>query len=165
MQRRQHLQYTIAPTVTRDSTNVYRHAEFTITSITQEAQRLRSWALISGERITGLPFVRVSAGLGCTVHVPVDGRVSPHPETGVSLERAAGGKAVALRVVQFDEARPLVREMTGEIAVDCGLAGPAEFHPSSAEFRTGTLIWPVHKFAPAMHDVVALPGDVLRAAV
>jgi hypothetical protein len=124
---------------------VGRRAEFTSSDIAEAATRLRSWALTVGEQITGLPFLRISGELHCEVHVPVVGKAFPHPETGVTAEMGDGGPAVALRVVRFDELRGILRELTGEIAVDYGIAGPVEFHPASAEFRHGTVLWPVHR--------------------
>jgi hypothetical protein len=139
------MQYAISPSSLPSVRTISRTAEFTSTGIAEAATRLRSWALIQGEQLTGLPFLRISGDLHCEVHIPVVGKVHPHPETGVCAEMGEGGPAVALRVVRFEEARSVIRELTGEIAVDCGLAGPVEFHPSSAEFRHGTLVWPVHK--------------------
>jgi hypothetical protein len=139
------MQYAISPSTVPSVRTISRTAEFTSAGIAEAATRLRSWALIQGEQLTGLPFLRISGDLHCEVHIPVVGKVHPHPETGVSVEIGEGGPAVALRVVRFEEIRAVIRELTGEIAVDCGLAGPVEFHPSSAEFRHGTLVWPVHK--------------------
>jgi hypothetical protein len=139
------MQYAISPSSLTTRRTISRDADFTRAGISEAATRLRSWALIAGEQITGLPFLRISGELHCEVHVPVVGKVTPHPETGVSLEIGEGGPAVALRVARFEEMRSVIRELTGEIALDCGLAGPVEFHPSSAELRHGTLVWPVHK--------------------
>jgi hypothetical protein len=139
------MQYAISPSSLPSVRTISRKAEFTSAGIAEAATRLRSWALIAGEQLTGLPFLRISGELHCEVHIPVVGKVHPHPETGVSAEIGDGGPAVALRVVRFEEMRTVLRELTGEIALDCGLAGPVEFHPSSAEFRHGTLVWPVHR--------------------
>jgi hypothetical protein len=139
------LQYAITPSSLPSVRTISRRADFTQAGIAEAATRLRSWALIQGEQLTGLPFLRISGELHCEVHIPVIGKVHPHPETGVSVEIGDGGPAVALRVVRFEEMRSVLRELTGEIALDCGLAGPVEFHPASAEFRHGTLVWPVHR--------------------
>ncbi len=139
------MQYAITPSSLPTIRTVSRKADLTPTSIADAATRLRSWALVSGEQIVGLPFLRMCGELHCEVHVPVAGRVIPHPETGLSAEQGDGGPAVALRTVRFEEVRNVLRELTGEIAVDYGVAGPVEFHPASAEFRHGTLIWPVHR--------------------
>jgi hypothetical protein len=56
-------------------------------------------------------------------------------------------------VVNLDEVRPVLQALTSEIASDCGLAGEIEFHPSSAEFNQGTVLWPVHR----------LPRDLARS--
>lgn len=139
------MQYAISPSSLPTQRTISRKADFTRAGIAEAATRLRSWALITGEQLTGLPFLRISGELHCEVHIPVVGKVNPHPETGVSLEVADGGPAVALRVVRFEEMRSVIRELSGEIALECGLAGPVEFHPSSAELRHGTLVWPVHR--------------------
>jgi hypothetical protein len=139
------LQYALTASSLPSIRTVSRQADFTATGVAEAATRLRSWALIMGEQLTGLPFLRISGELHCEVHIPVAGKVHPHPQTGISLEMGEGGQAVALRTVRFDEMRGVLRELTGEIAVDFGLAGPVEFHPASAEFRHGTLIWPVHR--------------------
>lgn len=139
------MQYAISPSSLPAARTISRRADFTSAGISEAATRLRSWALIAGEQLTGLPFLRISGDLHCEVHIPVVGKVHPHPEVGVSVEIGEGGPAVALRVVRFDEIRAVLRELNGEIALECGLAGPVEFHPSSAEFRHGTLVWPVHQ--------------------
>jgi hypothetical protein len=139
------LQYALTPSSLPPIRTVSRRAELSVAGVAEASTRLRSWALISGEQVTGLPFLRISGELHCEVHVPVAGRVHPHPQTGVSAEMGDGGLAVALRTVRFDELRSVMRELNGEIAADCGLAGPVEFHPSTAEFIHGTVVWPVHK--------------------
>jgi hypothetical protein len=139
------MQYAIAPSALPTVRTVSRRATLNSADIAATSTRLRSWALIAGEQLTGLPFLRISGELYCEVHIPVAGKVRPHPETGVSLEIGDGGPAVAVRTVQFEDIRAVMRELGGEIAVDCGIAGAAEFHPASAEFRQGTLVWPVHK--------------------
>lgn len=139
------MRYVIAPSALPPTRTVSRRASLDRTEIATAATRLRSWALISGEQLTGLPFLRISGEQYCEVHIPVVGKVRPHPETGVSLEIGEGGPAVAVRTVRFDEVRAVLRELGGEIAIDCGIAGPVEFHPASAEFLQGTLVWPVHR--------------------
>lgn len=139
------MRYVIAPSALPETRTIGCRSGFSRTEIATAATRLRSWALISGEQLTGLPFLRISGELYCEVHIPVAGKVRPHPETGVSLEIGDGGPAVAVRTVRFEEVRSVIRELSGEIAVDCGSAGPVEFHPASAEFRQGTLVWPVHR--------------------
>lgn len=144
------MRYALTPSSLPPARTVSRQAELTPTGVADAATRLRSWALIIGEQVTGLPFLRISGELHCEVHVPVAGRVHPHPQTGVSAEMGDGGLAVALRTVRFEELRTVMRELNGEIAADCGLAGPVEFHPSTAEFHHGTVVWPVHKIAPEL---------------
>lgn len=139
------MQYVIAPAALPTVRTIARRATLRASDIAESATRLRSWALIAGEQLTGLPFLRISGELHCEVHIPVVGKVHPHPETGVSSEMGEGGTAVAVRTVRFEEIRDVLRELGGEIAVDCGIAGPVEFHPSSAEFLQGTLVWPVHR--------------------
>ena len=158
------MQYAIAPSTRLPSVTICREADFNPTSIAESAGRLRSWALIRGERITGLPFLRIHGNMSCTVHVPVDGKVPPHNETGISLERTPESLAVTVRVVRLDEVRAVVRALSSEIALDCGLAGPVEFHPADAEFRHGTLVWPVHRHSAALAATIALPGDGVRVA-
>ena len=139
------MQYAITPSSLPAVRTISRQSQLSQAAIAEAATRLRSWALIAGEQLTGMPFLRISGELHCEVHIPVAGKVHPHPETGVSMEIGDGGDAVAVRMVRFEEMRAVLRELTGEIAVDCGLAGPVEFHPSSAEFRHGTVVWPVHQ--------------------
>jgi hypothetical protein len=152
------MQYAISPSTIGPRRTVYREAELHLTRVAEAATRLRAWALISGERIVGLPFVRIKTDLLCEVHLPVDGLVAPHPQTGVAADAARESLAVSLRVVRFDEIRAVIRELSSEIAVDCGIAGPVEFHPSTAEFTYGTLLWPVHRLSPALTPAVAIPG-------
>ncbi len=158
------MQYAIAPSTRLPSVTIAREASLNRASIAEAATRLRSWALIRGERITGLPFLRLHGNLACSVHVPVDGKIPPHNETGISLDRTPEGLAVTVRVVRFEEVRAVVRALSSEISLDCGLAGPVEFHPADAEFRHGTLVWPVHRHSAALAATVALPGEGIRAA-
>ncbi len=158
------MQYAIAPSTRLPSVTIAREADLNRASIAESASRLRSWALIRGERITGLPFLRIHGNMSCTVHVPVDGKIPPHNETGISLDRTPESLAVTVRVVRLDEVRAVVRALSSEIAVDCGLAGPVEFHPADAEFRHGTLVWPVHRHSAALAATIALPGDSVRVA-
>lgn len=139
------MQYALTASSLPPIRTASRRAELTAAGVADAATRLRSWALIAGEQVTGLPFLRISGELHCEVHVPVAGKIHPHPEVGVSAEMSDGGLAVTLRTVRFDELRSVMRELNGEIAADCGLGGPVEFHPSTAEFHHGTVVWPVHK--------------------
>ena len=102
------MRYAIAPSVLPQVSTISRRASLDRTEIAEAATRLRSWALITGERLTGLPFLRISGELYCEVHIPVAGKVRPHPETGVSLEVGQGGPAVAVRTVRFDELRAVM---------------------------------------------------------
>ncbi len=154
------MQYTITPSTILPARTICRAADFSPTGVSDAATRLRSWALTMGEQIVGLPFLRMHGLLSCEVHIPVVGKVSPHPDTGVSAERREEARGVGVRVVRFDEVRPVVRALSSEISVDCGLAGPVEFHPSSADFSHGTLLWPVHRYSPTMGGTIAVPGDV-----
>lgn len=139
------MRYAITPSALPANRTIACRAGLNSGEIATAATRLRSWALISGEQLTGLPFLRISGEQYCEVHIPVAGKVRPHPETGVSMELGDGGPAVAVRTVRFEEIKSVLRELGGEIAVDCGIAGPVEFHPASAEFLQGTLVWPVHR--------------------
>ena len=158
------MQYAISPSTRLPSVTISREADLSHASIADAATRLRSWALIRGERMTGLPFLRIHGNMSCSVHVPVDGKVPPHNETGLSLERTPEGLAVTVRVVRFDEVRAVIRALSSEISLDCGLAGPVEFHPADAEFRHGTLVGPVHRHAAALTSTIALPGEGVRPA-
>lgn len=159
------MQYTITPSTILPARTISRQADFSQAAINEAATRLRAWALTMGEQIVGLPFLRIHGQLGCQVHVPVAGRVSPHPETGISSETRGETRGVGVRVVRFDEVRPVVRALSSEIAVDCGLAGPVEYHPASADFSHGTLLWPVHRYSPSLGGTIAVPGDVRLAEV
>ena len=139
------MQYTLTASTLEPTRTVSHEAPFTGAGITEAATRLRSWALIRGERIVGLPFLRLSGNLRCEVHLPVSGNVRPNLETGITDHRTDATPAVAVRVVSLDEVRPVLQALTSEIAAECGVAGPVEFHPSSAEFRQGTVLWPVHR--------------------
>jgi hypothetical protein len=153
------MQYTITPSTILPARTICRQADFSSTSIHDATTRLRSWALVRGEQIVGLPFLRMLGPLSCEVHVPVAGKVSPHPETGIAMDHRAETRGVGVRVVRFDEVRAVIRALSSEIAVDCGLAGPVEFHPASADFSHGTLLWPVHRYSPTMGGTIAVPGD------
>ena len=139
------MQYTLTSSTLEPTRTISHQAPFTPTGIAEAATRLRSWALIRGEKIVGLPFLRLSGNLRCDVHLPVAGTVRPHAETGIDHHHTAATPAVAVRVVSLDEVRPVLQALTSEIASECGLNGAVEFHPASAEFRHGTVLWPVHR--------------------
>jgi hypothetical protein len=139
------MQYTLASSTLEPIRTVSHEAPFTAAGITEAATRLRSWALIRGEKIVGLPFLRLSGNLRCDLHLPVDWTVRPHPETGISGHSTDAMPAVAVRVVSLDEVRPVLQALSSEISSECGIAGPVEFHPGSAEFTHGTIVWPVHR--------------------
>lgn len=159
------MQYEISPSTILPVRTISRSADLNATSVADAATRLRAWALTMGEQIVGLPFVRMHGHLSCEVHIPVVGKVPPHPETGIAGEFRDETRGVGVRVVRFDEIRAVVRALSSEIAVDCGLAGPVEFHPSSADFSHGTLLWPVHRYAPSLGGTIAVPGDQRLAGV
>lgn len=148
------MEYTLTSSTLEPSRTVSHEAPFTVAGITAAATRLRSWALIRGERIVGLPFLRLSGNLRCDVHLPVAGKVRPHAETGIDHHRTEATPAVAVRVIGLNEVRPALQALTSEISAECGIAGPVEFHPASAEFTHGTLLWPVYR-APRSLQVEA----------
>ena len=153
------MQYTITPSTILPSRTICRRADFSNTAIHEATTRLRSWALIRGEQIVGLPYLRMLGPLSCEVHVPVAGRVSPHPDTGIETDVRPETRGVGVRVVRFDEVRAVARALSGETSADCGLAGPVEFHPATADFSHGTLLWPVHKYSPSLGGTIAVPGE------
>jgi hypothetical protein len=57
------MQYALTPSSLEPVRTVSHEAPFTAAGITEAATRLRSWALIRGERILGLPFLRLSGNL------------------------------------------------------------------------------------------------------
>ena len=139
------MHYTLTSSTLEPSRTVSHEAPFTAAGITAAATRLRSWALIRGERIVGLPFLRLSGNLRCDVHLPIAGTVRPHPETGIDHHRTQAATAVAVRVISLNEVRPALQALSSEISAECGIAGPVEFHPASTEFTHGTILWPVHR--------------------
>lgn len=156
------MQFELTATVSRPMRTISRAAGCSLAAINTEATRLRSWALTSGERVTGLPFLRLPGPDRCTVHIPVEGRVIPHPQAGIDREDAGEQRCVSLRVVRFQDLRGILRELSDEIAVDCGLAGAPEFHPASAAFTTGTILWPVHRY-PFSTSTIFTVGGPARA--
>lgn len=154
------MQYAISPSTLRPVRTVYRDASSTLDEVLEEIASLRSWALDTGEQIVGLPFLRVRGTSANEVHIPVAGKVPLEPATaaGVRAGQGASGPAIALRVVQFDEVRAVMRALGPEIAAACGLNGPVEFHPSTGEFSHGTLMWPVQRHSMELGSTLAVPG-------
>lgn len=154
------MQYALSPSTLRPVRTVYRDAAGTLDEVLEEIAALRSWALEAGERIVGLPFLRLRGTFANEVHIPVAGRVPVEAGvgTGVRAGEGAAGPAIALRVVQFDEVRAVTRALGPDIAAACGLNGPVEFHPSTGEFSHGTLMWPVQRHSSGLGSTLAVPG-------
>ena len=118
--------------------------DLTISDCEQQASRLRSWALIRGEPVTGLPYLRLCGAMRGEVHLPTAGEYTPHPEVGVQAADSPAGPVAVVNEVRFAQLRETVDEIEGPIATGPGSAGAAEFHPVGQDaWGTGTLIWPV----------------------
>lgn len=154
------MQYALSPSTLRPVRTIYRDAAASLDSVLDEIASLRSWALDTGEQIVGLPFLRVRGTFANEVHIPVAGKVPVEAATaaGVRAGQGASGPAIALRVVQFDEVRAVMRALGPEVAAACGLNGPLEFHPSTGEFSHGTLMWPVQRHSSELGSTLAVPG-------
>ena len=128
--------------------------DLTISDCEQQASRLRSWALISGEPVTGLPYLRLCGTMRGEVHLPTAGEITPHPEVGVQAADSPAGPVAVVNEVRFAQLRETVDEIEGPIATGPGSVGAAEFHPVGRDaWGTGTLIWPVSRtyHAPSAH--------------
>jgi len=131
---------------TRDAAHtVFVPSELTVSDCEQQASRLRSWALIRDEAITGNPYLRLCGALRGEVHLPTAGEKAPHPEVGVNAADSLAGPVARVDDVPFKHLLDTVRDLEGELGTGPGIAGPAEFHPATRDsWTTGTVLWPVH---------------------
>jgi hypothetical protein len=123
--------------------SVWVSCPLSMPEIEKQVGRLKAWALIRGATITGPAYVRLTSPLIGTVHLPTDGMVHPHPETGVSLERSAGGHQLVVSDVAFGDIRA-----AAELALDYAgpgteLLGQVEFHRGPDGFREGSIRVPI----------------------
>ena len=123
---------------------VFAACELTAADCELQATRLRSWALIRGEAITGGPFLRLSGGSTGEVHLPVAGSVNPHPEVGVSVAELAAGPAAVKRDVVFANLSETIDRLQANLPADPPPTGTVEFYPDGRDsWKTGNLAWPL----------------------
>ena len=139
-----------------DRHTVFAPCELSLAACELQATRLRSWALIRGETITGLPFLRLRAGGETEVHLPVSGTIAPHSQVGVTAEETPESTLAVVHDVAFGSLPNVLQEVGARIAADHSPAGAAEFHPAGREaWKIGTLAWPVRE-APGVGSRVAI---------
>lgn len=140
---------------------VMGRAAFQRDDVERMADRLRSWALIRGETITGAPFMRLCGAVDVQVHLPVSGKMSPHLETGIEGDIAEGGPIGTIHNVPFAEVRALV-ESAHDWYPGLGDHRWAEFRPTGRNFGEGDLILPRRdvRRAPALAGAGVAPEAV-----
>jgi hypothetical protein len=121
---------------------VMGRTEFKREDVERMADRLRSWALIRGETITGKPFVRLCGAVDqVQVHLPVSGKVSPNMETGVEGDSSDGGAIGVIAGVPFENVRELV-ESASHWYPGLDEHRWAEFRPTARNFTEGSVVLP-----------------------
>jgi cytidylate kinase len=130
---------------------------FNLRDVTTAATRLRSWAMTRGVEVSGPPFLRLTGGSVCRVHVPVSSEVAPHPETGFEFDRASGGETATLEDIRFGEVRALGHELTQALRVSFP-DGYIEFHSLDGEFVAGDVLLVAEKLQSSRPSSIALPG-------
>jgi len=126
--------------------------------IEQWSARLKAWALIRGATITGRPLLVMRSPLITQVHLPIEGNVRPHPETGVGFLETHAGPAILAGPVHILDIRALDREVRSEFGAHCEFAGPPEFHDWDARGRfNGWLHYPVSKLPTVRPTMLAVP--------
>lgn len=131
--------------------------------------RLRSWALVRGVAIKGDPFIQFAGPAITRVHLPVGEPLTPHPDTGVSLDRVAGGVIVQAAGIQLSEGAQTARALGALLANETPPSGRAEFHPGPKESTDGVLVLPlvrapaspIETFGRAIEGVGEAPGSGL----
>jgi hypothetical protein len=116
-----------------------------LADVEQQAQHLRSWALIQGATITAPAFLRLlGEGETCVVELPTsEAIVAPHKETGLDIEVIAEAPAIVLADVPFDQVRPAIRALRQQFGAECGRVGATDYRASDGNWATGTLTWHV----------------------
>lgn len=133
--------------------------ELTARSAEAAIERLRAWALLRHVPVGDGAFLRLPGPLIAFAHLPICAEVMPHPQTGLSLDRAISGPAIAAEGVLISEARAVARALQYEFGPSCGLAGAAEFHAQDRRFGQGTVVLPVNQLPSRRPAVIAIPHD------
>lgn len=134
---------------------------WTLAEVESGAQRLCSWAMISGVPIAGSAFATLDSPMSGTVHLPIGEESMPHPQTGIRLDAVNGSPYVAAESVRFSEARAVIRALRDAYETH-GVR--AELHANGADFMSGEVRLPILRL-PAVQDAfIALPGAEPAAA-
>lgn len=139
------MRYQLTSTQTEPHTAIRIAAKFRLADVEQQAQHLRSWALIQGATITASPSLRLlGEGETCVVTLPTTSAVVvPNKETGLEVDASDGGPAIVLSGVAFDQVRPAIRALRQEFGNECGRVGATDYQPADGNWATGTLTWHV----------------------
>lgn len=134
---------------------------WTLAEVEGGAQRLRSWAMISGVGVAGSPFATLDSPMSGTVHLPIASESMPHPQTGIRLDAVNASPYVAAESVRFSESRAVIRALRDAYETH-GVR--AELHACGSDFMSGEVRLPILRL-PAVQDAfIALPGAEPAAA-
>ncbi len=122
-------------TVTRSST-------FKLSELTENAQRLRSWAAILGVPVAGSPFITLR-GTTAQVHLPIGDEYMPHPDTGIRMDAAPAGLTAIASTVHFAEIRAVANALREEFGADGDFVAAPEFHSLDGDFTFGEVRLPL----------------------
>jgi len=121
---------------------VTRSSSFKLSELTENAQRLRSWAAILGVPVAGAPFVTLR-GTSAQVHLPVGEEYMPHPDTGIRLDAAPAGLTAVASTVHFAEIRAVANALREEFGADGDFVAAPEFHSVDGDFTFGEVRLPL----------------------
>lgn len=141
------MRYELTRTTTDAHTTIRTTTTGKLVDVEQQAQHLRSWALIRGATISGHAYLRLlGEGDTAVMEQPTtEAVIAPNKETGLEVDMTDGGPALVVANVPFGEVRAVVRALRQEFGAACGRTGAADFLPADGQWKTGTLTWHVRE--------------------
>ena len=127
------MRYQLSTATHAPCTAIRVGTELNLAEVEQQAQHLRSWALIRGAKIADHAFVRLlGEGETCVVELPASAVIVPDKETGLTVDTTPESPAIVVSDVSFEALRGVVRALRQEFGSECGRLG--------AERRRGRVV-------------------------
>lgn len=161
------MRYQLTTTNCGPCTAIRVGTELSLVEVEQQAQHLRSWALIRGAKIANHAFLRLlGEGDTCVVELPASAVIVPDKETGLTVDTNPESPAIVIEDVPFDALRPLLRALRQEFGNECGRTGAADYVAGPDGWKTGTLSWQVRQLPASLPATIEVEdaAPVLVAA-
>lgn len=145
------MRYQLSTTTHAPCTAIRVGTELNLAEVEQQAQHLRSWALIRGAKIADHAFVRLlGEGETCVVELPASAVIVPDKETGLTVDTTPESPAIVVSDVSFEALRGVVRALRQEFGSECGRLGAADYVAGRDGWKSGTLTWQVRELPASM---------------